>query len=247
MNNEIFDNENSQRRDTSREGKSRLNSKYRFSSFIIDENNKIAYGAALGVAKVPMQTNPLYIYAGPGLGKTHLLQAIGNYIVEQDPDINVIYTTGNEFTEDVISAIRSGDQSKITNMRDYYRTADVLIVDDINTFMELEATRDEFFTTFQSMLLADKQVIVSADKAPKDLPCDEGLFKSRINMGLIVKIDPPLYSAKRKVIENYAQHMGFQMDEMLLDYLAHETEPDYRDMEAACIRCKGYFLSKQIQ
>ncbi|MCR4867505.1 MAG: AAA family ATPase [Lachnospiraceae bacterium] len=247
MNNELFDNDVSKLHDTSSDGKSRLNPKYRFSSFIIDENNKIAYKVALGVAKVPLQTNPLYIYSGPGLGKTHLLQAIGNYIVETDPDINVVYTTGNEFTDDVISAIRSGVQSKISSMRDYYRSADVLIVDDINTFMQLEATREEFFNIFQSMLLEDKQLIVSADKAPKDLSCDEWLYKSRINMGLIVKIDPPLYSAKRKVIETYAQHMGYQMDEMLLDYLAHETEPDYRDMEAACIRCKGYSLSKQIQ
>ena len=169
-----------------------LNPKYKFETFVIGSNNKIAHSAALAVAESPGEIyNPLYIYGGAGLGKTHLMHSIGHFTLESKPDTKVIYITSEDFTNDVIESIRSGNQSTISKMRDRYRTADVLMVDDIQFIIGKESTQEEFFNTFNTLHLAGKQIILSSDKPPKELETLDERFKSRFGMGLIVDIQAP--------------------------------------------------------
>ena len=147
-----------------------LNKKYSFETFIVGDNNRFAQASALAVAELPGEAyNPLYIHGGPGLGKTHLIQAIGQYISQQDSTKKVIYVTSEQFTNEVIEAIRMGGASDITKLREKYRTCDVLIIDDIQFLIGKESTQQEFFHTFNELHAAGKQIVITSDRPPKEL------------------------------------------------------------------------------
>ena len=163
-----------------------LNSKYKFDTFVVGSNNKFAHSASLAVAESPGETyNPLYLYGGPGLGKTHLMHSIGHFILEQNPDMKVLYVTSEEFTNEVIESIRSGNAASMTKLREKYRTVDVLMVDDVQFIIGKESTQEEFFHTFNVLHGAHKQIILSSDKPPKEMETLDERFRSRFAWGLI--------------------------------------------------------------
>lgn len=147
-----------------------LNPKYKFDTFVVGSNNKFAHSACLAVAESPGDAyNPLYIYGGAGLGKTHLMHSIGHFVLEQNPDMKVIYVTSESFTNEVIESIRSGNAAAMTKLRDKYRTVDVLMIDDIQFIIGKESTQEEFFHTFNVLHAAGKQIVLSSDKPPKEM------------------------------------------------------------------------------
>ena len=157
-----------------------LNPKYKFDTFVVGSNNKFAHSASLAVAESPGEIyNPLYIYGGAGLGKTHLMHSIGRFILEQNPDMKVLYVTSEVFTNEVIDGVRSGDIVKMNKFREKYRTVDVLLIDDIQFIIGKESTQEEFFHTFNTLHSAGKQIILSSDKPPKDMEILEERFRSR--------------------------------------------------------------------
>jgi len=211
-----------------------LNPKYKFETFVIGSNNKIAHSAALAVAESPGEIyNPLYIYGGAGLGKTHLMHSIGHFTLESKPDTKVIYVTSEDFTNDVIESIRSGNQSTISKMRDKYRTADVLMVDDIQFIIGKDATQEEFFNTFNTLHLAGKQIILSSDKPPKELETLDERFKSRFGMGLIVDIQAPDYETRMAILRQLAENNSKAIDDEIIKYIAENVKSNIRELEGA--------------
>lgn len=174
-----------------------LISKYKFDSFVVGNNNKLAHAAALAVAESPGEVyNPLYLYGGPGLGKTHLIHSIGHFILEQNPEKKVLYVTSEEFTNEVIESIRSGNAASMTKLREKYRTVDVLMIDDIQFIIGKDSTQEEFFHTFNVLHSARKQIVLSSDKPPKELETLDERFRSRFEWGLIADIQPPDYETR---------------------------------------------------
>ena len=183
-----------------------LNPKYKFDTFVVGSNNKFAHSASLAVAESPGDVyNPLYIYGGAGLGKTHLMHSIGRYILEQNPDMKVLYVTSEVFTNEVIDGVRSGDTVKMNKFREKYRTVDVLLIDDIQFIIGKESTQEEFFHTFNTLHSAGKQIILSSDKPPKDMEILEERFRSRFEWGLIADIQPPDYETRMAILKKNAE------------------------------------------
>lgn len=165
-----------------------LNYKYRFDTFVVGGNNKFAHSASLAVAESPGEAyNPLYLYGGAGLGKTHLMHSIGHFILNQNPDTKVLYVTSEQFTNEVIESIRSGNAAKMNKLREKYRTVDVLLIDDVQFIIGKESTQEEFFHTFNVLHSAGKQIILSSDKPPKEMETLEERFRSRFEWGLITE------------------------------------------------------------
>lgn len=168
-----------------------LNPKYKFDTFVVGSNNKFAHSASLAVAESPGEAyNPLYLYGGAGLGKTHLMHSIGHFILEQNPNMKILYVTSEAFTNEVIESIRSGNAAAMTKLREKYRTVDVLMVDDVQFIIGKESTQEEFFHTFNVLHAAGKQIILSSDKPPKEMETLDERFRSRFEWGLIADIQP---------------------------------------------------------
>lgn len=211
-----------------------LNPKYRFETFVVGGNNKFAHSAALAVAESPGETyNPLYIYGGAGLGKTHLMHSIGHFILDQNPNTKVLYVTSEQFTNEVIESIRSGNAAAMTNLRDKYRTVDVLLIDDIQFIIGKESTQEEFFHTFNALHSARKQIILSSDKPPKDMETLEERFRSRFEWGLIADITPPDYETRMAILRKNAENMNLNIDDAIFDYTASNIKSNIRELEGA--------------
>ena len=211
-----------------------LNSKYKFDTFVVGSNNKFAHSASLAVAESPGETyNPLYLYGGPGLGKTHLMHSIGHFILEQNPDMKVLYVTSEEFTNEVIESIRSGNAASMTKLREKYRTVDVLMVDDVQFIIGKESTQEEFFHTFNVLHGAHKQIILSSDKPPKEMETLDERFRSRFEWGLIADIQPPDYETRMAILRKYAENYERQIDEEIFKYIATNVKSNIRELEGA--------------
>lgn len=177
-----------------------LNNKYKFDTFVVGSNNKFAHSAALAVAESPGEAyNPLYLYGGAGLGKTHLMHSIGHFVLEQNQNKKVLYVTSEQFTNEVIESIRGGNAAAMTKLRDKYRTVDVLLIDDVQFIIGKESTQEEFFHTFNVLHSAGKQIIISSDKPPKEMETLEERFRSRFEWGLIADIQPPDYETRMAI------------------------------------------------
>ena len=194
-----------------------LNSKYRFDTFVVGNNNKFAHSASLAVAESPgVAYNPLYLYGGAGLGKTHLMHSIGHFILDQNPDMKVLYVTSEQFTNEVIESIRSGNAAKMTKLRDKYRTVDVLLIDDVQFIIGKESTQEEFFHTFNELHSAGKQIILSSDKPPKEMETLEERFRSRFEWGLIADIQPPDYETRMAILKKNAESYNKEISEEII-------------------------------
>ena len=214
--------------------KSNLNPNYTFESFVVGKNNKFAHAASLAVAESPGEVyNPLYIYGGPGLGKTHLMQSIGHFILQQQPEKKVIYVTSEEFTNEVIDSIRNGNASAMTKLRDKYRTVDVLMIDDVQFIIGKESTQEEFFHTFNVLHSAGKQIILSSDKPPKEMETLEERIRSRFEWGLLADISYPDYETRMAILRRKQEVDGFHLDDEILDYIASNIKSNIRELEGA--------------
>lgn len=211
-----------------------LNDKYKFNTFVVGSNNKFAHSASLAVAETPGETyNPLYLYGGPGLGKTHLMHSIGHFILEENPDMKVLYVTSEEFTNEVIESIRSGNAASMTKLREKYRTVDVLMVDDVQFIIGKESTQEEFFHTFNVLHGAHKQIILSSDKPPKEMETLDERFRSRFEWGLIADIQAPDYETRMAILRKNAESCEHQIDEEIIKYIATNIKSNIRELEGA--------------
>ena len=218
-----------------------LNPKYRFDTFVVGSNNKFAHSASLAVAESPgISYNPLFLYGGPGLGKTHLMHSIGHFIMEHNHQAKVLYVTSEQFTNEVIESIRSGKTESMSKLRDKYRTVDVLMVDDVQFIIGKEQTQVEFFHTFNELHQAGKQIILSSDKPPKEMETLEERFRSRFEMGLIADIQSPDYETRMAILRKNAETCGRYIDDEIIDYIATNIKSNIRELEGAFNKIIAY-------
>ena len=209
--------------------KSTLNPKYTFETFVVGDNNKFAHAAALAVGNEPANSyNPLFLYGGVGLGKTHLMHAIGNRILENNRNCNVLYVTSEKFTNQLINAIKD---NKNEMFRNKYRTIDVLLIDDIQFIAGKERIQEEFFHTFNSLYEDRKQIIISSDKPPRDIPFLEDRLKSRFEWGLLADISCPDYETRFAILRKKAQDENVIIDDYILSNIANKIDSNIRELE----------------
>ena len=220
---------------------SNLNPNYTFETFVVGNNNRFAQSSALAVAESPGEAyNPLYIYGGPGLGKTHLMHSIGHFILEQKPDTKVIYVTSEEFTNEVIESIRNGNASSMTKFRDKYRKVDVLMIDDIQFIIGKESTQEEFFHTFNALQTQGKQIILTSDKPPKEMETLEERIRSRFEWGLMADIGVPDYETRMAILRKKAESDNFNINDEILNYIANNIKSNVRELEGALNKLLAY-------
>ena len=216
---------------------SNLNPNYTFDTFVVGNNNRFAHSASLAVAESPGEAyNPLYIYGGPGLGKTHLMHSIGHFILNQNPDAKVIYVTSEEFTNEVIESIRNGNASSMTKFRDKYRKVDVLMIDDIQFIIGKESTQEEFFHTFNALQTQGKQIILTSDKPPKEMETLEERIRSRFEWGLMADIGVPDYETRMAILQKKIEldHLEkYNIKNDVLDYIAANVKSNIRELEGS--------------
>ena len=221
-----------------------LNPKYRFDTFIVGSNNKFAQSACVAVAESPGNTyNPLFLYGGAGLGKTHLMHSIGHYILEMSPSKRVLYVTSEQFTNEVIESIRSGNAQSMARLRDKYRTVDVLLIDDIQFIIGKESTQEEFFHTFNELHQAGKQIVLSSDRPPREMETLDERFRSRFEWGLIADIQPPDYETRMAILRKNAEITGRHLDDEILEYVATNIKSNIRELEGAFNKITGRISS----
>ncbi|MCR5209998.1 MAG: chromosomal replication initiator protein DnaA [Lachnospiraceae bacterium] len=217
---------------------SNLNPKYRFENYVTDPRNSMTMSACLRVAEAPGQDfsyNPLFIYGGSGLGKTHLMNAIGHYIIDNS-NLKVLYVTSEQFTNEVIDSIRlgqSGSSHAMTRLRDKYRNIDVLLIDDIQFLIGKPSTQEEFFNTFNALLNSGKSIVITSDKHPKLMKELDERYRSRFNQGLVVDVQPPNYETRMAIIKKYAESMNVNVSNDIIDYIAKNIQSNVRDIEGA--------------
>ena len=207
-----------------------LNPKYTFDTFVVGNNNRFAHAAALAVGDNPAKTyNPLFIYGGVGLGKTHLMQAIGNRILKNHHSMNVVYVTSEHFTNQLINAIRDGKNNDL--FRNKYRNADALLIDDIQFIAKKERVQEEFFHTFNTLYENGKQVIISSDKPPRDIPFLEDRLKSRFEWGLLADISCPDYETRVAILRKKALDEGIIIEDVIIANIANKIDSNIRELE----------------
>ena len=220
---------------------SNLNPNYTFDTFVVGNSNRFAHSASLAVAESPGITyNPLYIYGGPGLGKTHLMHSIGHFILKQNPQTKVIYVTSEEFTNEVIESIRNGNSSSMSKFRDKYRKVDVLMIDDIQFIIGKESTQEEFFHTFNALQTQGKQIILTSDKPPKEMETLEERIRSRFEWGLMADIGVPDYETRMAILRKKAETDNFEINDEILNYIANNIKSNVRELEGALNKLLAY-------
>ena len=218
-----------------------LNNKYTFSSFVVGNNNDLAYVASLALAERPKDaakhSNPLFLYGGSGLGKTHLLQAIGNYFIENYPKKRVLYTTSEKFTYELINAIQKKNNQ---DFRNKYRHVDLLLIDDVQFFAGKERAQEEFFHTFNALYEKDKLVVMTSDRLPSEIPQLEERLVTRFNSGLLADVQPPDFETRMAILKNKIQSEFLTVDDEIVEFIADSIKSNVRDLEGAVKRILVY-------
>lgn len=211
-----------------------LNPRYTFDTFVVGANNNLAHAAALAVAESPGEVyNPLFIYGGVGLGKTHLMHSIAHFILKNNPDAKILYVTSEKFTNELIDAIRNKNNISTTEFREKYRNNDVLLIDDIQFIIGKESTQEEFFHTFNTLYESKKQIIISSDKPPKDIETLEERLRSRFEWGLTVDIQSPDYETRMAILRKKEDLEGYNIDNEVIKYIATNIKSNIRELEGA--------------
>ncbi len=215
-----------------------LNGRYTFERFVVGAGNELAAAAARAVADRPaLVYNPLFLYGGVGLGKTHLMHAIGNHVRERDPSLRVGYISSEEFMNDLVTSIQEG---RTAEFRRRYRRMDLLLVDDIHFLEGKERTQDEFFHTFNALYDAQKQIVVTSDRPPKELPGLEERLVSRFEWGLVADLKPPDFETRVAILRKKAEDDGLQLDPEIIEYIARACTHSVRELEGAVIKLLAY-------
>ena len=209
-----------------------LNPKYRFDTFVVGSNNRLAHSACLG---------------GAGLGKTHLMHSIGHFVLEQSPEKKVLYVTSEQFTNEVIESIRSGNAASMAKLRDKYRTVDVLLIDDIQFIIGKESTQEEFFHTFNELHAAGKQIVLSSDRPPREMETLNERFRSRFEMGLIADIQPPDYETRMAILRKNMENQHNKLDDDILEYIATNIKSNIRELEGAYNKIIAYSKLNNVE
>lgn len=215
---------------------------YNFSSFVVGSSNNFAHAAAQAIVENPGQAyNPFFVWGGVGVGKTHLVQAIGNAIAEKHPDLNILYATAETFTNELVAALQS---KTITNFKKKYRQVDVLLIDDVQFIAGKEYSQEEFFHTFNFLYLAGRQVVLTSDRRPEEIQPLENRLTSRFMGGLTVDIQSPDYEMRLAILKQKAGEKGFTVPEEVLSFLAQTIESNARELEGALLQLKTRALAE---
>ena len=215
-----------------------FNPQFSFENFVVGPSNRFAHGAAVAVSNTPGQVyNPLFIYGPPGVGKTHLLYAIANGIRKKNPDVNIVYIKGDQFTIELIAAIQSG---KNIEFRNKYREADLFLIDDIQFIAGKESTQEEFFHTFNKLYEEHKQIVMTSDRKPSDMLTLEDRLRSRFEWGLLADIQPPDYETRMAIIKNKANSLALDLSDEVCNYIANNVTSNVRQIEGTVKKLRAY-------
>ena len=221
-------------------------SKYTFDNFVVGNSNRFAQSAALAVAEAPSYAyNPLFLYGGVGLGKTHLMHAIGNYVLQNNPDAKILFLSAEKFTTELIEALRD---NKTQEFRNKYRNIDVLLVDDIQFIAGKSATEEEFFHTFNTLHEANKQIVLTSDRPPREIKTLEERLRSRFEWGLICDIQPPDFETRMAILSKKAKDENIDISDEIIEYIAQNVKSNIRELEGVFNRVVAYrgLIKKEI-